>query len=261
MSTSTSLVFNLASLTSHSMADINSDHAAPHARPGSLFFAVDAFGPRIFMYGRNRNGSAVTQGETMAYEADGQNVKTTTVSNITAGSTTSATTSSLTANDHDGKICFVLDNADSAGAAPEAESGIVANNTATLITLEADYAMSTALAANDDLELIANWQFEDAADGDENWTVAGVVMGADGITAAQYGWLQIEGPCHVDVTTNAISEGDPVVTGANIMDAFGTDGQELWTGIALASGSTDESTPQVPVWLKLLTGAGPGGSP
>ena len=53
-----------------------------------------------------------------------------------------------------------------AGAAPEGESGIVSANTATVMSFEADYPFSVALAANDDLELIANWQTTDCADGD-----------------------------------------------------------------------------------------------
>jgi hypothetical protein len=158
-------------------------------------------------------------------------------------------------------ICFVLDDAGAAGAAPEAEASIVASNTTTTIYFEPDYAFSTALGANDDLELIATYQVEDAADGDEAWTVAGVVLGVDGVTNGQYGWIQQQGPCMTKVTTNAITEGDPVVAGAAIMDAFGTDGQELWTGIALASGSTDEVTPHIPVDVRLFTCAGPGGSP
>lgn len=261
MATNNDIVFRMANLTGRSMHDINGDDSTPHARPGSWYFAVDAFGPRIFMYGRNRNGSAITMGELMSYEADGANVKSTTVSNITAGSTTSATTSSLTADDHQGKICYVLDNNDSAGAAPEGQSSIVAGNTATVITMEPSYPFGTALAANDDLELIANWQFEDAADGDEAWTVAGVVVGKNGISDGNYGWLQQEGPVSADIVTGAVSEGDPVVADAAIVGSFGSDGQELWIGIALAAASADQAAQTLPVMMKLITAAGPGGSP
>lgn len=261
MASDASLVFRMGNLVGMGMRDIHGDDADPQHRPGSQSFVVDAFGPRVFEYGRNTSGSAVTVGQLMELEADGANVVTTTVSNITSGTRTSAVTSGLTADNHTGMLCFVLDDAGGAGAAPEGETSIVADNTATTITLEPDYPLSVALAANDDLELIANWQFEDSVDGDEAWTIYGVVVGQDGISSLSYGWIQREGYCSCVVGANAISEGDPVVAGAALLDAFGSDGQELWCGIALATGGTDEVTPRLPIRLKLLTCAGPGGSP
>lgn len=261
MATDKNLVFRVGNLLSTSNRDLESDDSTPYMRPGTQAYIVDAFGPRIFEYGKNVSGSAVTVAQFMALASDGANVVTTTVSNITSGTTTSFVTSGLTANRHIGMLSFVLDDAGAAGAAPEGETSIVTANTATAVTLDSAYPYSAALAANDDLELISNWQFEDAADGDEAWTCYGMVVAANGISDGNYGWIQREGYASALATTNAISEGDPVVAGAAIVDAFGTDGQELWVGIALASSSTDEATPRVPVRFKLLTCAGPGGSP
>jgi len=261
MSSSSNLFLNLKHLQSIGHTDLNADDSVQKYTPGALSIMHDRFGTRIFQYVKNVNGSAIAKAELMAYASDGANVKTTTITNISAGSTTSATTSGLTANRHDGMIAFVLDDAGGAGAAPEGEMSIVASNTATVITMEADYPYSAALAANDDLELIATYQVEDAADGDEAWTVAGIVSGADGITHGQYGWVQCYGVTPALMTTNAISEGDPVVAGAAVVDAFGTDGQELWVGIALASGSTDEVLKHIPVDIRVWASAGPGGSP
>ena len=87
------------------------------------------------------------------------------------------------------------------------------------------------------------------------------MVGKNGIDAGKYGWIQFEGVTMANGGTNAITEGDPVVAGAAIVDAFGSDGQELWVGIAMASGSTDEVVPRIPVRLQLLASAGPGGSP
>jgi hypothetical protein len=261
MATDKSLVFRMGNLVGMGMRDINGDDTDPNQRPGSQSYVVDAFGPRVFEYGRNTSGSAVLVGELMELEADGANVVTTTITNITAGSRTSATTTGLTADNHTGMLAFMLDNDDAAGAAPEGETSIVADNSSTVITMEPDYPFSVALAANDDLELIANWQFEDSVDGDEAWTMYGVVVGIDGISSLNYGWIQREGYCSCKGTANAMTEGDPVVAGAAAIDAFGTDGQELWVGVALASTSTDEAIPRIPVRLKLLTCAGPGGTP
>ena len=261
MASDAQLYFKVGNLTSLGGPDLNTDSADPLYRPGAINMSVDAYGWRVFKYVKNISNSAVARGETLSYAADGANVMTTTVSNITAGSTTSATTTGLTADDHDGKILFVLDKDATAGAAPEGECSIISDNTATIISLEDNYALSVALAVNDDLEMITNWQVNDAADGDEAWTVAGVVIGNDGFADNNYGWVQIEGPCSVDVTTNAITEGDPIVTGAAIMDAFGTDGHELWCGVALATGSTDEAIPTIPAYLKLMTFENTGGTP
>ncbi|HSE57600.1 MAG TPA: hypothetical protein VLA99_02770 [Nitrospiraceae bacterium] len=259
MANDVNLYFRLGHLSGLGMAEINSDSATPLAKEGTVAFVTDAFGPRILKYCKALNATA--KGELMAYCSDGANVISTSVANITSGTTTSAVTSGLTADRHNGMICFVLDNADSAGAAPEGEMGIVADNTATAITLDPAYPLSTALAVNDDLELIATYQVEDAADGDEAWTVAGIVLGKDGISASQYGWVQQFGVTPALHTTNAIAEGDPVVAGAAVVDAFGTDGQELWVGTALSSCSTDEVLKHLPIKITVWASAGPGGSP
>src|SRR3972149_6312240 len=147
------------------------------------------------------------------------------ISIVTPGTTSSAVPTGLTASRHQGGLCYVLDNADSAGDAPETEISPIAGNTTTAITLDADYPLTVALAANDDLELISTWQIEDSADGDEAWTVAGVVLGNQGLTNLYYGWIQVEGPVRADVTaTTTIAEGDPVGAGANPRTPFGSGG-------------------------------------
>src|SRR3990167_2184192 len=138
MATNNDLVLNVGSITGLGMREINGDDVNPYARPGTIAIIVDAFGPRILKYCRHVNGSAITMGELHAYAAGAANVRTPSVPNITSGPTTGAAATGLTANRHDGMICYVLDNNDSAGAAPEGEASIVADNTTTAITLEAD---------------------------------------------------------------------------------------------------------------------------
>ena len=55
--------------------------------------------------------------------------------------------------------------------------------------------------------------------------------------------------------------GDPVVADVAQVGAFGTDGQELWVGIALAGVSADQVSDIGPVNLKIFTCAGPGTAP
>lgn len=244
----TDLVLNVGSITGLGMEDINGDSATPRSRPGTLAIIVDAYGPRILQYCRFINAMAVAE-----LASKPGNVA---VSNITSGTVKSFVTSGLTANDHNGKLAYVLDNDDSAGAAPEGEVGVIAKNTATIVTLESDYPLSVALAANDDITLISNWQAEDAADGDLAVDVLGVVLAVGGITAGSYGWVQREGFCLPLYSTNAITAANPVVAGANVLDAFGSDGQELHCGVSLAAITSDQAAFRVPTNLRLFTCAG-----
>lgn len=254
----TDLVLRVGSITGLSMSDINSDNAdnATTARPGTIKIVVDAYGYRILQYVKNVSNSAYAIGELVSKVAN------TSVANITAGSITSATTTGLTANDHDGRLCYVLDNADTAGAAPEGETTVIANNTATIITMDSQMPFSIALAVDDDLTLISNWQSADAADGDLAHNTLGVVMAVDGFSDNQFGWVQKEGICpRVEALSGAITAGDPVVADAAQVGAFGSDGQELWVGIALAGASADQAADMLPVNLKIFTAAGPGTAP
>mgnify|MGYP003147819818 CR=1 FL=1 len=264
MASDASSVLNMGNLVTVSGRDTEGNDPTPRYRPGGLAFKVDSYGYKIMLYGRNRNGSAVVRGECMSYVADtSPNVdRSTSAGTITAGTTTSATTSSLTANDHDGMLFYVTDNADAAGTAPEGETGIVASNTATLITLEADYPLSAAIANADTAQLIANHQFEDSVDGDEAWCVAGCVVAAGGVSDGNYGWVGMEGMWPVLYTTAAVTVGDPIVADAASFLDFGSDGQELQVGICPEAVQADLASPfRALGLLKLFTYPGPAAAP
>src|SRR3990167_3097862 len=208
MSSSSNLFFKLGHLTGLGTSDIQDGFSTtPQSRPGTIAFVVDAYGPKILKYVKNISNSTMAVAEHVGYDGDGANVITTTISNISAGSTTSATTTGLTADDHIGKICFVLDNADAAGTAPEGEMGVVADNSTTVITMDRDYPFSVALAANDDLELITTYQVVDTAASDEAWTCTGIVAAQDGILDNAYGWVVQHGLTPALTIANAITEG------------------------------------------------------
>ena len=244
----TDLVLNVGSITSLGLEAINGDSVAPRMRPGQISILVDAFGPRIVQYCKFINAMAVAE-----LASKPANVA---ITDITSGTTTSFVTTGLTADVHNGKLAYVLDNNDSAGAAPEGETGIVADNTTTIVTLEKDYPLSVALAANDDITLISNWQAEDAADGDLGVDVLGVVLAAGGVAASNYGWVQREGYTSALFTTDAVGAAEPVVAAAASLDAFGSDGQELHCGYSLAAITSDQLAFRAPVNLKLFTAAG-----
>lgn len=257
MASNNDLVFRLANLMGMGMADINTDTAASHHRPGALYHCVDAFGPRILKYVQNQSGSAVAKGELLRHPAN------TAVNNISAGTVTSATTTGLTIDDHQGKLFYVLDNDDTAGAAPEGETSIVSTNSATVVTAEAGYPFSVALAVNDDVVLISTYQVEDAADNDLAVDVAGVVVGLDGFADNNFGWVQKEGFCVCGVTATTTVSRNPLVAGAALVaELTSGDGLELWVGYSLAVATSDQAgTNRVPANLKLFTAQGPGGTP
>lgn len=260
MSTTSDLVLRLSNLVGYGWGDVNSNLATPDGGvPSAYYFCHDAWGARILQYVRNRNGSDIVMGELMSYESDGAQVLTTTKT-VTSGTKTSGVTSGLTAGDHDGKICYVLTNGDSGNAAPEGESSIVAINGTTLITMESAYPFTTALANNDVLELIATYQVEDSADADEAFTVAGVVLGRDGIDDGSYGWIQKEGYISALSTGTAIAEGDNIESGVALIDVL-NGGLEISIGVALATQGGSETFSSLPVNLKLVTFSGTVGTP
>ena len=250
-------VLNLGHLTGLSMADVNSNTAAPQARAGTLAFVVDAFGYRVLRYGYFVN--AMLQGE-LCSRYGGVN-GTTVVTNQTGTSATSVTTTGLTANAHRGAIVYVHDDAGGAGAAPEGEVSIAVSNTTTVVTLDADMPLSVALANGDDVTLISVSAVEDSTDGDLAVTVQGVVLGEDGVSASQYGWYVMEGFSKALSTAETITTFNPVVAAANTVDEFGSDGQELWVGTALATYTSDNVSTVLPVRLNLFTAAGVGLAP
>ena len=248
---------NLGHITGLGMHDINGDDAVPQMRPGTIAFVVDAFGYRVLRYCNFKN--AMLQGE-LASRAGGVN-GTTVITDLVSGTTTSATDSGQTADLFNGALFYVHDNADSAGAAPEGEMSVVTTNTASLITLEPDLPMSVAMAVNDDVTIISNWQVQDSADGDLSITVMGVVIGNQGITSGRYGWVQMEGFAKALTSAASITTFNPVVSGANLVAEFGTDGQELWIGTSLGTFTSDNVALTLPVRLNCFSPSGIGTAP
>lgn len=263
MSSLNDVTFRVGHLTGLSNSDLQGDESSPIARPGTLAWITDAYGPRIVKYVRAISSNAASStgtvrlGSPLAKDADAQNIITTSYT-VTSGTTTSFVTTAggadVSGGNHQGALCFVTDDAGAAGAVPEGETGVVTFNSATAFTLESTYPLSAALAVNDTVDIISTYQSEDTFDGDEAWTLNGIVIPTDGITQGNYGWAQVEGVCVCRHIASAITEGDPVVTDYRAIGPFGSDGQELHVGIVQATGaSTDEAQPFIPVNVKLFT--------
>ena len=228
------LFLHLGNMIPVGTSDLNADHLDPRPKVGTLSFQIDDYGFRVFEYCRNMSGSAIAQGELQKRIADAA------TTNITSGTTTSATKSGFTAGDYVGRILYVDDNDDSAGAAPEGESSPIVANSATVITVDSGRPFTVALAANDDIRVVSFNHLDDAADGDLASKVKGVAVGKNGVTSKYYGWWQRYGLCpDVIHTAGTCTTLDPVVADAAKVGAFGTDAVDLWVGMQVGTHTSD----------------------
>lgn len=238
-------VLNLGSLTSLSMSDINGNDATPQARPGTITFAVDSFGYKVLTYARIF--ATVTQGALVSRW--GGTSGSTAVTGITSGSTTTALKASAwTADTQAGAVFYVSDDAGAAGAAPEGEVSIVAANTSGQLTLDSDLPLSTAIAVNDAVRTISNWQAEASADGDLTGTVIGVLPGKNGCTSGNYAWVVSEGLVKAK-TLVSVTVDTPAVADAGVIGPFGSDAPTLWIGSVKGVVASDNAALTVPVRL------------
>lgn len=186
----------------------------PRTSIGQIAWSRDKLGAlRLFTYRQNVKGSAFAAGDLASRSLEVE-------TNITAGSTTSATGTWNGADDHVGGLFIVHDDAGAAGAAPEGEFSVVSANTATVVTLDANLPLSAALAVNDDVTILSPGLINSAAN-DPGFKVAGVVMGA--IADNGFGWVQFQGlhPAAKHAATAMIS-GDALKAGTAVVEAFGT---------------------------------------
>ena len=257
----------LGMLTGIASADLNGDYhprtAWDEFRPGQIALAVDRFGEKIFKYVRNLSGSAFAQGDLV------RRVAIVNVANITSGTTTSATLVGgftlgsvyVTAGKHAqgkhvGMMMYVVDNDDSAGAAPENEVSIIDENTADVAYVDPDYPFTAALAANDDLRIKSpGWHAEDSVAADLAQNVLGVVVGPNGISDGNYGWVQQHGLCPIvngTNTTSFVADGG-VIAGAAKIDIDANSGLELVIGYTPFAVTNDTARDKVICFLRLFS--------
>lgn len=233
-------------------SDLNADDKTPGFRPGGLSFVIDAFGPRIFQYVRNQSGSVIAQGDVVRKVAD------VTAVNITSGTTTSATkVAAFTADKHEGMLLYVDDNDSAAGGAPEGEVSVIVSNTADVATVDSNRKFTVALAVNDDVRVVATYHAEDAVDNDPASRVLGCVVGEDGVTDKQYGWVQNHG-IHPAVlhTAVAVAAGGTVVAAAKAVADAAADTVDLWIGTQVGTFTADLVTLLAPVDLRIFGALG-----
>lgn len=167
-------------------SSLSSTSATPLHLKGAIRWDYNEyFGFRLFQYLRCDQSGGCTAGQIQSFREP------IAVSNISSGTTTTITTSSLTANEFVGGFLYCIDDAGGAGAAPEGEIGVITANSTTVITIDSNDAFSVSPAANDDFNVILPWAVVDSADGDYAAEVAGVAMAAHNQYA--WGWFQCLG--------------------------------------------------------------------
>lgn len=258
---STSVQFlNIASLIPLAQADLHADDpfgvSTTRAKAGSAGYYVDAFGFRQFRYVRNQQGSAVTVGTVMRKALD-STAATCTVPTPTSCSI--AANTSAVANAWVGRI-LIDETAAAAGAAPEGESAIIiASNTTTQIGLDPRLPFSTAMATGDLLRIkTPGWHVITATTSVFAALTAGVVVGRDGISNGNHGWVQNHGYCPiVSLDTALVTVGMAAYNGvqAGKVIGFATTARHLMLGrFAASAGATNSGF--TPVDLTLGAGGG-----
>ena len=229
----------------YDVAQVETSAQGPRTDIGQIGWMRDKFGRlRLFTYRRNVSGSAFAAGDLVSRLREVE-------TNQTGTATTSVTGTLNAADDHIDALVIVHDDAGGAGAAPEGEASVVETNTATVATFYTDLPLSVALAANDDVTFFSPAVI-DAADGDFNFVVCGVSMGAAADNG--YGWFQFQGvhPRVQHKTTDAVTAGNPVVADTAAVGAHGSDAANLWVGYQMATHGGDALQIKSPVIMSLL---------
>lgn len=225
-------------------------------RPGQIYILTDDFGEKIVRFVRNLSGSAFAQGDLV------RRVAVVSVNNITSGTTTSATLAagftvgSYTGGKHVGMMLYVVDNDDSAGAAPENEVSIIVSNTTSVGNVDPDLAYTAALAANDDLRIKSpGWHAEDSVAADLAVDVIGVIIPSAGITDGNYGFAQIYGNCVIaaNLTGETIAANEGLIAAAKSVAADADAGAELIVGYSPFAMTSDSARDKLPIFLKLFS--------
>lgn len=255
-------LYNFTLLAPASVGDLNADAAtARGGRLGSMFFANDAFGLRLYMLVQNRHTAAVVKGALMSAVGDTNGMTQITTSGGAAANTkVKATTTGLTANVHQGGGIYIQNCTTSAGAAPEGEDSVVASNSATEVFVDPRNAFSAVIASGDTVNLhgIANGEL--AAAGDLAYAVLGVVVGKDGISAGNFGFVSRMGytPNTLVKAATGLTQNQAVIADAGRVAPASASATNLLLGTAPNVVVSDIVSDKTTIVLALGLGFSPG---
>jgi len=243
----TRAVNNLSNVVALGYPDINADDSLQRFKLGQMGFFVDDYGMRALRYVKNVRGSALALGDVVIKVAD------VTVASITSGTVSSITkTSGFTANAHIGKV-LIYETASVAGAAPEGESAIIVSNDANTLQLDANYPLSAAPVATSSIRIWGPWHADIAGAAALAENVLGCVVGANGISNGNFGWVQYDGvhPLTKIDPAAAIAAGALVITGAGIVVTIGVAAANKVVGYSLAAAAVTTNAGKYPIMWTL----------
>jgi len=229
-------------------------HSTPMAEPGILRRVFrPGWGDQLYRYVQNKSNSAFAKGDCVSFVAPVA---------ITPSANTSlveVVTTGLTINEYQYDIFYVTDNASGAGAAPEGEFSIITQNSATIISLDADLPMTAAVTSSDTCVIITYCHVVDSADGDAQVEFAGVAVSA--IPDDYWGWVQCAGLCDyvTGTASNALADLAAAQMGVAVLIASSSDTLEK---LVAAKRGASKSDTVATKWMAELKGnaAGFGGN-
>jgi hypothetical protein len=240
------LFLGLGSLFAVGQDDLNADHPKSDYTGGAVSMMVDRFGFRIFRYTRMVQlwaTGGMLKGEMQGREAFADGTVTA-VTGETNDVTHLSDTGTWTIMDDSevGNLCIVTVDAGGAGAAPEGEVAIVVRNTSSVLTFDADYALTAAPAATDTYKSYSIFVGKDSAALDNACDVFGVCMQDRAI--GNWGWVQAYGYNPGTLyTTAAVATGAAIVADTAAVKTLGAAAEDLWVGHCPVAVQADLASP------------------
>ena len=202
-------------------------------------------GRAAFIWACNRSSGALSRGAlTKFYSLSGT---------ATSGSTSTIVDSGtpFVADEEVGNMVVITDNNNSAGAAPEAEGGLIIKNTTSILTVRTPLSrqlFSAAVEANDTFQIRSTCQVIAAASGDQDAETAGIVM-ASSLADNSWGWicLAADWVWALVRAATAITIDKGLIADTGRLTVGSASGMDLVLAYALASFSNDIVSDLVPV--------------
>ena len=242
------LAFSLGTLIPLGNRALNDNNPVNQNSKGALGFMIDQSGLKMYRYIQNRISAATAMavGSLASCVGTGTGGAFTNVGSPVGTSTTNLTCSTLTtANIHVGSLMYV--EVTTSNVAPQGESSPVVTQTTTSVTVDPKYPFSASLPASGmTVQLIGTYNAHASAAGDLAYAVRGVVVGSDGIDAANYGWAQSWG-----YTPQAILSAAGILTGSLIA---GTANLTPITGGVISPRAILGFTPNIVTTASVITG-------
>jgi len=203
------------------------------------------WGNQIYRYVQNKSNSAFAVGDSVSFVAPVA---------ITPSANTSlveVVTTGLTANEYQFDIFYVTDNASGAGAAPEGEFSIITQNSATILSLDADQPMTVAVTSSDTAVVITYCHVVDSAANDTQQEFAGVCVSA--IPDDYWGWVLVTGLCPnvTGTADNAHADLASCILGTKVLAESSTSAVNLLVAVKRGAEAADTNATK---WLAEIKG-------